>query len=160
MGTMFPEDDEAASSDDEPVGAVGGRSFSEAFASLLYDRTGVQMRDGVHRAGELEAKLQLVARVDGLAGDKVTEQTQVDVSWSAEAPAFRQIVQMMGAYDPNVRCKQFVMPMQRISQLDAGIQAFSNLLSLDVSRNLLQDLSHLPSKLQLLHAYENELEDL
>ena len=51
----------------------------------------------------LEAKLALVSRVDGLAGDKVTEQTQVDVSWSAEAPAFRQIVQMMGAYDPKLK---------------------------------------------------------
>ena len=52
-------------------------------------------------------------------------------------------VQMLGAWEPNVRAKQFVtgffqklvMPAMNISHVDAGVLAFSNLLCLDVSRN-------------------------
>jgi hypothetical protein len=52
------------------------------------------------------------------------------------------------------------MPMQGIRSLDTGILAFTNLTSLDVSRNDLVGLQQLPAKLQLLHAYENQVEDL
>ena len=67
-GLLWPAR-EPRRSDDEAV-RTQYAGFSSAFAALLQDRTGVTMREGTYRPEDLEAKLQLVARVEGLAGEK------------------------------------------------------------------------------------------
>lgn len=156
-------DDELSSDGDEPC-----QTLTQAFALLLRDRTGIRMTNGQHRVAEMEAKLKQVTRVNALAGDVVREELDGDLTWSTEAAEFMSIVQSMGKWDPNVRCRSFVFGFFRklvlckkhISSLDVGVAAFGSLVSLDVSRNNLVEITHLPGRLQVLHAYENQVKSL
>ncbi|CAE7320639.1 Lrrc43 [Symbiodinium microadriaticum] len=88
--------------------------------------------------------------------------------WSCDAEKLLRLVKRLGPRNPNLCSSVFLksffhdlrLPQLRISQLGEELLGFSQLTSLDVSRNSLADLPYLPPNLRFLRAYNNRLSRL
>jgi len=146
------------------------KTFKEAFANVLLNRTGVTMSAVALNKDNLERELRQALRLDGFAGDgkPADDGPPLEVAgdtWSENAEELQKLVRQLGPRNRHLSSEQFLKPFFRhlalpelcIRDLDDDVSRFTKLTFLDVSRNGLASIDHLPPSLVYLKAYNNPL---
>ncbi|CAE7219055.1 GIP [Symbiodinium sp. CCMP2592] len=120
-------------------------------------------KDGTEKQGKGKGK----EKGEGKGEGKSLESGESN-GWSSDAETLLRLVKRVGPRNPNLCSSAFLksffqdlrLPQLRIGQLGEDALGFSQLTSLDVSRNALVDLPYLPPNLRFLRAYNNRLSRL